>query len=295
MTSEVSGSGGLRVALPPGHPAVAEYPAGSTFGPRTLGDFEFVWLYDGSATWHCRDRVVSLARGVLLLARPGMRDRFEWDHNRASRHGYAHFTVLDRGTLPPPDAWPIVREIAPDGPVPALIRYLLWLVQEPDDSWRERAEEILALLVSLFVRGPLPDSSLTQQFPPQLVAVLEHVRSRWAAGELCTFGLAELAAAGSVSEGHLCRLSRRHFGVGLVSALERLRLDRAKTLLARTNLSVGEVGAICGFASPFHFSRRFSGAYGAPPRSFRRAAEAGDAPAIPPNLVPLARWIWPET
>lgn len=279
----------------PARPAVAEYPPGSSFGPRTLLDYEFVWVYDGGAVWHCDDLAVPLSPGVLLLARPGMRDHFAWDANRTSQHGYAHFDVLDRGALPPEDSWPIAREVSPDGPVPAMIRYLLWLVKEPAESWRERAEEILALLVSLFVRGPLPDSSLKHQFPPQLEAVLEHVRSRWGAGELCTFSLAELAAAATVSEGHLCRLSRQHFGLGLVSALERLRLDRAKTLLARTNLSVREVGAICGFASPFHFSRRFSGVYGAPPRSYRRAAEAGESRAIAPNLLPLARWIWPET
>lgn len=273
---------------------MAEYPPGATFGPRTLHDFEFVWLYHGAATWRWNDRAEQLTPGVLLLARPGMRDRFDWDASRSSQHGYAHFDVLDTGTLPPPDTWPIVRELRPDGPVPGLIRYLLWLVKEPAAGWRERAEEVLALLVSLFVRGPLPEASPDSQLPGQLEAVLDYVRGRWSAGELCTFGLAELAAVGSVSEGHLCRLARKHFGMGLVSALELLRLDRARTLLARTNLSVREVGEVCGFASPFHFSRRFRAEYGAPPRSYRKAADAGESRSIGPTLLPLARQIWPE-
>lgn len=275
-------------------PAVAEYPPGATYGPRTLSDYEFVWLYDGGATWLCGDHEIRLRPGVLLLARPGMRDRFDWDPDRASRHGYVHFDVLDTAALPPGEEWPVAREVSADGPIPALIRYLLWLAREPEPCWRDRAEETLALMVSLFVRGPLPNTAGQQRLPTQLEAVLDYIRANWASARLRTFSLAELAAAGNVSEGHLSRLAHQQFGVGLVSALEQLRLDRARTLLARTNLSVREVGDLCGFASPFHFSRRFRGRYGVSPRGFRRSADTADAPPIGPHLAALARRIWPE-
>ena len=32
-------------------PTVADYPPGSTFGPRDARSYEFVWLLRGSATW----------------------------------------------------------------------------------------------------------------------------------------------------------------------------------------------------------------------------------------------------
>ena len=53
------------------------------------------------------------------------------------------------------------------------------------------------------------------------------------------------------------------------------RLDRAATLLARSNYSIGEIAAMCGFASPFHFSRRFKESYGEPPRALRDRVRAG--------------------
>lgn len=278
----------------PARPAVADYPPGATFGPRTLRDYELVWLYHGGATWRWNGRAEQLSPGVLLLARPGMRDRFDWDDGHASQHGYAHFDLLDTGTLPPQDTWPIVREVAAESPVPGLIRYLLWLATEPADGWRERAEEILALLVSLFVSGPWPETAPGQQLPSQLEAVLDHIRRCWLTGKLCTFSLTDLAAVGAVSEGHLCRLSRQHFGMGLISALELLRLDRAKTLLVRTNMSVREVGEVCGFASPFHFSRRFRAEFGTPPRDFRQELDADESVSMVSHLVPLSRRIWPD-
>ena len=32
-------------------PALAGYPPGACYGPRTLADFELVWLVAGSARW----------------------------------------------------------------------------------------------------------------------------------------------------------------------------------------------------------------------------------------------------
>jgi len=46
---------------------------------------------------------------------------------------------------------------------------------------------------------------------------------------------------------------------------ERLRLDHARHLLERTNLSVSEVAAEVGFDDPFYFSRRFKRAFGKAP------------------------------
>ena len=59
------------------------------------------------------------------------------------------------------------------------------------------------------------------------------------------------------------------------------RLDRAAILLARSNYTVGEVAALYGFASPFHFSRAFKDAYGLPPTEVRRRILAGETPPLP--------------
>jgi AraC family transcriptional regulator len=100
--------------------------------------------------------------------------------------------------------------------------------------------------------------------------------------------LGELAQAGAVSKEHVARLFRRRYGVGPVTALELVRLDRAETLLARTNFSVTAIAHSCGYADPLHFSWRFPSTHAASPRDYRRDGARSSALAAT-GLLPLAR------
>ncbi len=48
------------------------------------------------------------------------------------------------------------------------------------------------------------------------------------------------------------------------------RLGRAKQLLQNTQMSMGEIQAVCGFESPSYFSRAFKAEYGISPSDFRK-------------------------
>jgi len=56
--------------------AVATYPAGATFGPRILRDYEFVWVLAGEVIWHGDGHDHPVPPGTLILGRPGMPDGF---------------------------------------------------------------------------------------------------------------------------------------------------------------------------------------------------------------------------
>jgi AraC family transcriptional regulator len=110
------------------------------------------------------------------------------------------------------------------------------------------------------------------------------------------------AAAGAgrracVSSGYLSRLFRHHYGIGPVAAFELLRLARAATLLLRSNLSVAAVAHDCGFANPYHFSRRFHRVYGHPPGRYRRATPRPQPtePLAQAALLALSDRIWRAT
>lgn len=264
------------------------YPPGATFGPRTLADFELVWLLRGSARWTCGGLTRELLPGSLLLLRPGMRDAFAWDPATTTEHAYVHFTMDE-----PAAGWPLLRELSADDPTAALFRYLLWLVSAAPAQWEVRANEVLGLLLAVHGTGPLPQGDDFSPLPPAIEAVAAALREAWQAGPTRPWTLPELAAAASVSTVHLSRLFRRRFGMGPVAAVELLRLTRAEALLARSNLPVAAVGAQCGFTDPYHFSRRFRAVYGISPRQFRTAGEqAGPSPIVGAGLAPLHRLVW---
>jgi len=276
---------------------VAEYAPGATFGPRTLADHEFVWLLRGSAVWSVRghhqsgpegNRTLVLNPGTLLLAPAGAVDYYQWDRAQASRHAWVHFTVQDPGALPEPARWPLTRDMTLAPVLQAICGYLLELAVQQSTAARQRSDQLLALLLDLVVRGPIEE--LEAPLPPLVAVALDRVRQTWEAEGMRLVGAAELAAAVSVSVGHLFRVFRQQYGCGPAHALELVRLARAAALLQRSNSSLDEVAATCGFANAYHLSRRFRAAYGAPPGAYRRLSTSQDAlaPVRRAGLLPVA-------
>ena len=286
MRLTVSGSG------------VAVYPPGTTFGPRRLPDFEFVWLLQGTAEWRYDQGSIALGPNRLLLGRPGITDSFSWDRTRPTRHAYLHFRLVGRlAWLPDPARWPLVRTLPDHDPLRPLLRYLLNLCKDHPGSHQQTVQEVLRLLVTLFVQGPLPDSD-EQQLPPHLDTLLAFVRRAWSPpAPTRALSLQELAAGACISTGYLSRVFRHHYGIGPVAAFELLRLARAATLLTRSNLSVAAVAHDCGFANPYHFSRRFHRIYGQPPGRYRHASPClrPTEPLANAGLLPLSDRIWQTT
>jgi AraC family transcriptional regulator len=296
MTSD--GGNGAEVSLTVSGSGVAVYPPGATFGPRRLPDFEFVWLLQGTAEWRCGHISISLRPGSLLLARPGMVDSIVWDPTRGTRHAYLHFRVdSEPPWLPDLPFWPLVRALPDGDPLRPLLRYLLDLGEDPSRDHRRSVQEVLRLLLTLFVLGPLPDPG-GEPLPPHLGTLLEYVRHAWSPpAPTRPLSLRELAGGACVSAGYLSRVFRRHYGTGPVAAFELLRLARAATLLARSNLSVAEVARDCGFANPYHFSRRFHRTYGQPPGRYRHATTRVEPnePLARAGLLALSDRIWRPT
>jgi AraC family transcriptional regulator len=272
-------------------PAVADYPPGSTFGPRTTQHFQFVWLLRGRAVWMCEDHTTELEPGQLLLIRPGMRDSFHWDRDRPTRHGYVHFLLTGRDHLVGTEHWPVVRRTDDvRNPLDSLCRYLLWLSDARPRDWHAQTAAVLELLVHTFVEGPVP-ADAAPPLPAPVEAMTTHIAGRWSDGLARPLTQRELASAAGVSASSLSRLFRRDFGVGPVAAIELIRLGRAEPLLWMSNLTMAAVATQCGFADAYHFSRRFRAVYGISPSAFREAgpAAADVAPVADAGLRPLER------
>jgi AraC family transcriptional regulator len=263
---------------------VAEYPIGATHGPRRLADHEFVWITRGSAVWSVHDgrrtpdaHVIAgqrLRPGMIVLARPGTVDHYHWDTRRTSAHAYVHFDVTDAVGLPPSERWPSVRSMAELPLLDGLTSYLLALAGDASPAARRRSDELVALLLDVFVNGPVPGAG--QRWPDALTVAVEHVGRVWAREGVRAVPADELAAAAHVSTGHLFRLFRVQFGTSPARALEILRLGRAAVALQRSNATLTEVASLVGYANPYHLSRRFSEVYGRPPGAFRRIEAATD-------------------
>jgi AraC-like DNA-binding protein len=82
--------------------------------------------------------------------------------------------------------------------------------------------------------------------------------------------LAELARVAGLSRFHFLRLFRDAFGATPHEYLTRVRLERAKSLLAAEERSVTDVCFDVGFSSLGSFSALFAERVGCPPSAWRR-------------------------
>jgi AraC family transcriptional regulator len=85
--------------------------------------------------------------------------------------------------------------------------------------------------------------------------------------------LAEIAAAAYLSEFHFARLFKKITGTTPHAFLATLRIEKARRMLAESDLSISDIGAQVGYASQSHFTRIFRQTVGLTPRAFRQAAQ----------------------
>jgi transcriptional regulator GlxA family with amidase domain len=137
--------------------------------------------------------------------------------------------------------------------------------------------------VAAFVSGQSAVGALKGRILPEPVErALQFIQSSLENAPDVSLSLAEIAEAACVTPEHLCRLFKAEGQASPVETLRLMRLDRAMTLLSRSNYSIAEIARLCGFADAFHFSRRFKETYGQSPSELRRNVQSGATPPLSP-------------
>jgi len=151
--------------------------------------------------------------------------------------------------------------------VESSLKEILGLPPEAFPSWRELAYNILENVIlrcAVFAEGGV------RPMDPRLKKALELLHS--AKGS--SLKASRLASACGLSRASLFSLFRAQAGCSPRKCLEGLKMEKARRLLERSGLSVGEIAAELGFPSIYYFSSRFSKTVGCNPRSYRAKFQA---------------------
>lgn len=244
---------------------------GYTLAPRTVPDYNFIYVTRGRVVWEIAGQPHVLKPGGLALVPPGVPHR-GWSKMRRVTFVSVHVEVMLTGgrdafrLLVPPRFVQV-----PDGS--RLDTYLRGALAEFDRTEEREVRLMLpgwARLITLeFIRHAAHRRLLTPRPLDTVVAgLLDELPQRLT--EPVT--LTELAECAGYSPQHLNRIFRRELGVTPLKHLMRLRLERAAALLAEGRLTVAAVARSLGFADAAYFARAFTQRYGLSPRRYRETA-----------------------
>jgi AraC family transcriptional regulator len=102
--------------------------------------------------------------------------------------------------------------------------------------------------------------------PPWLLRAQELVHTQYRE----RVGLAAIAGEVGVGPSHLAREFRAHFGTTVGEYARRRRLEWVADQLARTTMSLSEIGLAAGFSDQSHLTREFRRRFGVSPGKWRR-------------------------
>ena len=127
--------------------------------------------------------------------------------------------------------------------------------------------------------GPLPDVKLDANGSDGALAANQDITD-YRAEYTCRYVLNnfkecvnrdKMAEMVHLSPGYFSNLFRLEVGMSFSDYLIQIRVDNAKKLLRRFDLSIEEISRECGFNSLAHFSRTFKDRCGMPPLKFRKS------------------------
>jgi AraC-like DNA-binding protein len=126
-------------------------------------------------------------------------------------------------------------------------------------AWQERFSLLDRLLADRMAAGPVPAPEVTWAW-----------RTMRRAGGVVR--VADLAAGAGCSHRHLVSLFREQVGTTPKTAARVLRYERAAWLLARGDMALAQVAAVCGYADQSHLTREFTRFAGMTPAAALRSA-----------------------
>ena len=228
------------------------------------------WIRDRAAETR---RVASTCTGIYLLAATGLlnerRATTHWGFENDFRRRYPRVR-LDIGALHVQDG-----QFFTSGGLSAGMDLALALIEA--DLGGPTAVAAARHLV-VYVKRPGNQAQFSEPLQAQAAGqgalagliewLIEHLPE--------TITVARMADQVNMSERNFRRSFSRMFQAGPSSYLERLRMERARTLLTSTRWSVERIAARVGFASADAFGRVFRRRYDTSPTAYRRRFAVGD-------------------
>lgn len=261
------------------------FPRIGAVGPRTISNWQMVYGLSGRGIYTLSGQRRPASPGRLLIYGPGdvhtieaapgesfdaLFANFYWHPALAPKAGLVHHMGQGGRRLGPeetaeparPDflrSIPILLDLPVPGPFSILFSEL---VSGLPFYRHHRPLHLKALTWEMFEEIRCAATGTPMLSPSPGLRLREWMERNLARG----LSRAEAARDLAMSESTLNNLARAELGDSFIRAMRRLRLTRARDLLALGATTVAKTARTMGFDDPLHFSRLYRAEFGHPPR-----------------------------
>lgn len=237
--------------------------------------YEVCLAFAGTGLFRHGADEIAVGAGEVFLARPGVLHEIESTGEDGLGIAFWGFTLAPP-VAPEPHGWSSGLDAGPVvssrvGSLASLVAALGEEARRPQSGYGALCAALGSALVVESARAFTAPEDL-RVAPPRndrTSAVVATIRRHLVDNLDRPVTVRDVAAAVHLSERHAERLFREATGVSMMTALRRLRLDHAATLLRDGATSTAAVARACGYPDPGSFTTAFRRHHGQPPQSFR--------------------------
>ena len=241
-----------------------------TIRPTGRKDYLLLYIFSGNCTLtlsNNQTRVVP--KGNLVLYKPGQPQNYRFRNEDNGAQIFVHFTgtgceeILRRSGLDNAFVIPAAQENEVE-------MLLLKIVENFDAFGRQDTLYCEGLLLAVFgLLTPKQLSDTSDPNAPYHAKILNDIISRIHTCPAEDFDLDAWAAQTGLTKSYFIQLFKKATGMPPYRYLTSYRIQQARQLLLFSDLSVGEIGRVCGYPDYNYFSRLFKKMEGVSPSRFR--------------------------
>lgn len=243
---------------------------GHRFGPNQRKAFVLHFVGKGKGTLEINGRQYHIQQGEVFLIPPNVEAWYEADQKDPWFYSWIGFTgqrakeCMDRSglTLKNP-----VRQVSCIQEIQGLVEKILEEYQLSYKCELRRDAYVMLIFSHLVEEYQNESPSVAHAYPGSVYAqyAMEYINSHYSE----KIKIAELASYIGINRSYLTSSFKKATGYSPQEYLIRLRMDKAASMLKKTNMSVSNIAAAVGYGDQLAFSKIFKQYYGESPRSFR--------------------------
>lgn len=231
--------------------------------------YELFFLEEGTRTYIINDKIYNISAGDVILIKPNILHKTQSKKNFKRYVIYFNESYISRYAKPElkerllkcfdeTEAISLSKEL-----FSTALKYITAAGNSDDDIYK-----FICLTNILNILSQNTKSFVKKDFSPknsEAQKILEYINENFITLENIT----DIAERFFITKYHLCRIFKESTGISVVKYINGLKIQKACSLLDKTNLTVTEIGFDCGFNSSMYFCKTFKQITGTSPLKYR--------------------------